>query len=111
MYNNIDGCSGGDQVTDTPAENEPYYGCIPGDVRDTCPQISGNDPINNYMDYANDLCMTGTLVVRCLHICIYNDNDILESLSSHNIYYQIIKIPISYMLIIYRIQFWSRRES
>ena len=71
MYNNIDGCSGGDLVTDTPAENEPYYGCIPGDVRDTCPQISGNDPINNYMDYANDLCMTGRLVVRCLHIYVY----------------------------------------
>ena len=55
----IGGCSGGDLVADTPAENEPYYGCIPGDVRDTCPQISGNDPINNYMDYSDDVCMTG----------------------------------------------------
>ena len=55
----IGGCLGGDLVADTPAENEPYYGCNPGAVRDTCPEISGNDPINNYMDYANDLCMTG----------------------------------------------------
>ena len=55
----IGGCSGGDLVADTPAENVPYYGCIPGDVRDTCPALSGLDPINNYMDYADDFCMTG----------------------------------------------------
>ena len=60
IYNaTIGGCNGGDLVEDTPAENEPYFGCIPGDVRDTCPQLSGLDPINNFMDYAEDLCMTG----------------------------------------------------
>ena len=60
IYNaTIGGCNGGDLVEDTPAESEPYFGCIPGDVRDTCPQLSGLDPINNFMDYAEDLCMTG----------------------------------------------------
>ena len=55
----IDGCSGGDLVADTPAENVPYRGCIPGDVRDTCPQFPGNDPIHNHMDYSDDACRTG----------------------------------------------------
>ena len=60
IYNaTIGGCNGGDEVSDTPAENEAYYGCISGDVRDTCPALSGLDPINNYMDYADDFCMTG----------------------------------------------------
>ena len=60
IYNaTIGGCNGGDLVEDTPAENEPYFGCIPSDVRDTCPALSGLDPINNFMDYAEDLCMTG----------------------------------------------------
>ena len=60
IYNaTIGGCNGGDFVEDTPAENEPYFGCISGDVRDTCPQLSGLDPIHNFMDYAEDLCMTG----------------------------------------------------
>jgi len=65
----MDGCSGGDQVTDTPAENEPYHGCISSDVRDTCPQITGLDPIHNYMDYADDICMTGSY--RWLDVYIY----------------------------------------
>ena len=55
----IDGCYGGDQVADTPAENEPYWGCNPDAGRDTCPQLTGLDPIHNYMDYADDVCKTG----------------------------------------------------
>jgi len=53
-----DGCLGGDLVQDTPAENEPYSGCDPNNVPDTCPSQPGLDPIHNYMDYADDVCMT-----------------------------------------------------
>jgi hypothetical protein len=49
------GCSRvNDRVADTPAEASPNYGCP--SFRDTCP-AAGADPIDNYMDYSDDVCL------------------------------------------------------
>jgi len=51
------GCNGGDEVDDTPPEREPNYGC-PATPPDSCPGDNEDDPIENFMDYSDDSCMT-----------------------------------------------------
>jgi Pregnancy-associated plasma protein-A len=51
------GCNGvGDGVDDTPHERTATSGCPIG--KDSCPRRAGLDPINNYMDYSDDTCLT-----------------------------------------------------
>lgn len=46
----------GDFIKDTPTESEPQFFCAP---RDSCVGASfkGDDPITNFMDYVDDVCM------------------------------------------------------
>lgn len=43
-----------DYCPDTPATNDYNYGCTP---TDSCPNRTGSDMIENYMDYTDDQCM------------------------------------------------------
>lgn len=53
------GCKGpGDYVFDTPAEAYPAFECAVDLGRDTCPDQAGLDPVTNFMDYAEDACMS-----------------------------------------------------
>lgn len=58
LYHTFEGgCSKpGDKVKDTPSEAGPQFFC---QVRDSCtgPQHPGDDPITNFMDYVDDVCM------------------------------------------------------
>lgn len=56
LYHTFEGAceDPGDYVDDTPAEASPDFYCTPG--RDSCP-AAGLDPVRNYMDYGDDLCM------------------------------------------------------
>jgi hypothetical protein len=44
-----------DEVDDTPAERNPTADCP--SAKDSCPDIAGNDPVDNFMDYSDDSCM------------------------------------------------------
>ncbi|VUC22980.1 unnamed protein product [Clonostachys rosea] len=48
----------GDYVDDTPNEAEPveFMGGCPEPGRDTCPDLPGLDPVDNYMTYINQTC-------------------------------------------------------
>jgi hypothetical protein len=60
------GCSdnpaynGGDQIADTPAEASPNFLCPEAgdEPRDSCEDDPGLDPVNNFMDYSFDSCLT-----------------------------------------------------
>jgi hypothetical protein len=51
------GCTApGDKIGDTPTEAEPQFFCV---QRDSCTgsAFKGDDPITNFMDYVDDVCM------------------------------------------------------
>lgn len=50
------GCNtAGDEIDDTPAQRTQTFGCPTS--KDSCPRAAGLDPINNYMDYSDDICL------------------------------------------------------
>ncbi|KAK3671738.1 hypothetical protein LTR78_008471 [Recurvomyces mirabilis] len=50
-------CSGnGDFIADTPFESVSTNGCPESPWKNSCPGVSGGDPIRNYMDYSVDAC-------------------------------------------------------
>jgi hypothetical protein len=50
-------CDGdGDFIDDTPFESVSTSGCPDKPPKDSCPTVTGVDPIHNYMDYSTDAC-------------------------------------------------------
>lgn len=52
-------CTGdGDMIADTPMQSTSTDGCPTKPAKDSCPSVTGVDPIHNYMDYSSDACYT-----------------------------------------------------
>ena len=45
-----------DYVSDTPAEKSPFFG-VPPPYPDSCTRLAGRDPVENFMDYTDDVAM------------------------------------------------------
>lgn len=50
------GCSGGDEVEDTPAQHDDNNIFECDSTLDTCPDDPGMDPVYNFMNYTDDYC-------------------------------------------------------
>jgi hypothetical protein len=51
------GCTkSNDGVSDTPAEKGAFFG-VPPPYPDTCTRLAGRDPVENFMDYTDDVAM------------------------------------------------------
>ena len=50
-------CSSDDNVSDTPRQTGPNYGCNHSYPEETCGTGINSDMFNNYMDYGNDDCL------------------------------------------------------
>ena len=57
MHTFYGSCSQSDGVEDTAPERSAHYGCTNPGTRDTCPGDSRVDPVFNFMDYSDDVCM------------------------------------------------------
>ena len=59
LYNVFqNGCNGvGDMVDDTPAQRNGTAGCPPAGSQDTCPGLPGKDPVDNFMNSSDDVCL------------------------------------------------------
>eukprot|EP01147_Barroeca_monosierra_P010555 gene10555-2680_t len=61
----------GDFVADTPLQKSPSIGCP--NQRNSCPHTQGMDPVNNYMDYSNDLCVTHFTLLQAVRMRIFTE--------------------------------------
>jgi hypothetical protein len=67
VFHVYDTCLDGDGFSDTPASLTPNYGPVCTPTRNTCAS-AGNDAINNYMDYSDDLCRFEFTRQQILHM-------------------------------------------
>lgn len=76
-------CTATDYCADTPQAGWEHYDC---DVVDTCPFDSGNDMVENYMDYTNDACMnTFTAGQKSRMVAVMTNSPRRKELSSSTV--------------------------